>query len=82
MVLSDGRLAGLWRAKAKGKKTELTVEKLGRLARKDIEEEASASPTFAAARDWCSSWSEPAEPAGYAGLWQTASMLFPSGSST
>ena len=39
-VLSDGRLAGLWRVKAKGKRTELTVEKLGRLARKDIEGEA------------------------------------------
>ena len=32
-VLKDGRLAGLWRAKAKGKKAEITVEKLGRLAR-------------------------------------------------
>ena len=34
-VLRDGRLAGLWRAKAKGRKTEITVEKLGRLARGD-----------------------------------------------
>jgi hypothetical protein len=40
VVLSNGRLAGLWRIKAKGKKTEITVEKLARLARKDIEEEA------------------------------------------
>ena len=40
VVLSDGRLAGLWRVKAKGKKTEVTVEKLGRVARKDIEAEA------------------------------------------
>ena len=39
-VLRDGRLAGLWRAKAKGRKAELTVEKLGRLARADLEEEA------------------------------------------
>jgi hypothetical protein len=39
-VLRDGRLAGLWRAKAKGKKTEITVEKLARLARGDVEEEA------------------------------------------
>jgi hypothetical protein len=39
--LKDGRLVGLWRAKAKGAtKTELTVERLGRLARGDIEEEA------------------------------------------
>jgi hypothetical protein len=39
-VLRDGRLIGLWRVKAKGKKAELTVEKLGRLARGDLEEEA------------------------------------------
>ena len=39
-VLKDGRLAGLWRAKAKGKQAELTVEKLGRLARADLEDEA------------------------------------------
>ena len=40
VLLSNGRLAGLWRVKAKGKKTEVTVEKLGRVARKDIEAEA------------------------------------------
>lgn len=39
-VLKDGRLAGLWRAKAKGRKTEITVERLGRVARRDLEEEA------------------------------------------
>ena len=39
-MLRDGRLAGLWRAKAKGKKTEITVETLGRLAPGDVEEEA------------------------------------------
>jgi hypothetical protein len=39
-VLKDGRLAGLWRVKAKGKKAEITVEKLGRLARGELEEEA------------------------------------------
>lgn len=39
-VLKNGRLAGLWRVKAKGKKAEITVEKLGRLARKDLEDEA------------------------------------------
>lgn len=39
-VLRDGRLTGLWRAKAKGKRTELTVEPLGRLARGPLEEEA------------------------------------------
>ena len=39
-MLKDGRLAGLWRVKAKGRKAEITVEKLGRLARGDLEEEA------------------------------------------
>jgi Winged helix DNA-binding domain len=39
-VLEDGRLVGLWKAKAKGRKSEITVEKLGRFARADIEEEA------------------------------------------
>ncbi len=39
-VLRDGRLTGLWRVKAKGRKAELTVEKLGRLPRRDLEEQA------------------------------------------
>ena len=39
-VLRDGRLAGLWRVKAKGRKAEITVEKLGRLPRGDLDEEA------------------------------------------
>jgi hypothetical protein len=39
-VLRDGRLAGLWRLRAKGTKAELTIEKLGRLARRDLEPEA------------------------------------------
>ncbi len=39
-VLKDGRLMGLWRVKAKGRKAELTVEKLGRLRRADLQEEA------------------------------------------
>ena len=39
-VLRDGRLAGLWRQKAKGRKLEITVEKVGRLRRADLEEEA------------------------------------------
>ena len=39
-VLKDGRLVGLWRVKAKGQKAEVTVEKLGRVARKDLEPEA------------------------------------------
>jgi len=39
-VLNDGRLAGLWRVKAKGRKAQITVERLRRLARSDLEEEA------------------------------------------
>jgi hypothetical protein len=39
-VLRDGRLAGLWRVRLKGRKAELTVEKLGRLSRGALEEEA------------------------------------------
>lgn len=39
-LLRDGRLTGLWRVKTKGKKAQITVEKLGRLARPDLEEEA------------------------------------------
>jgi hypothetical protein len=39
-VLRDGRLTGLWRLKAKGRKLEIAVEKVGRLRRADLEEEA------------------------------------------
>ena len=39
-VLKDGRLVGLWRVKAKGKRTEVAVEKTGRIAKRDIEPEA------------------------------------------
>ena len=39
-MLVEGRLAGLWRAKAKGSKSEITIEKLGRLKRADVEDEA------------------------------------------
>ena len=39
-VLRDGRLVGLWRARAKGRRTELSVEQLGRLARGELEDEA------------------------------------------
>jgi hypothetical protein len=39
-VLQDGRLAGIWTAKAKGKKVELAVEPLERLRRDELESEA------------------------------------------
>ncbi|HEU4656267.1 MAG TPA: crosslink repair DNA glycosylase YcaQ family protein [Capillimicrobium sp.] len=38
-VLQDGRLAGLWRARAKGRKTEITVEPLGHLRRPELDDE-------------------------------------------
>ena len=38
--MKDGRLVALWRAKAKGRKTEITVEKVARLARRDLTDEA------------------------------------------
>lgn len=40
-VLRDGRLAGIWRVKAKGRRVEIAVERLGRLRRADLEREAS-----------------------------------------
>ena len=40
VILKDGRLAGLWRAKSKGKVAEISVEKLGRLSRAELEPEA------------------------------------------
>ena len=39
-VLEHGRLAGLWRVTAKGKKAEITVERLGRLGFSELEDEA------------------------------------------
>jgi hypothetical protein len=40
VVLADGRLTGLWRAKTKGRKAELAVEEFARIRRGDLEEEA------------------------------------------
>ncbi len=45
-VLRDGRLAGLWRVKAKGAKAEITVERLDRLRRGDLAEEAERVATL------------------------------------
>jgi Winged helix DNA-binding domain len=50
-ILRDGRLAGLWRAKAKGKKLEVSVERLGRLRRPDLEAEAQLVATVRGASD-------------------------------
>jgi Winged helix DNA-binding domain len=50
-VLRDGRLSGLWRVKARGRKTEVTVEKLGRLRRADIADEAGRVAELRGAAD-------------------------------
>jgi Winged helix DNA-binding domain len=39
-VLKDGRLAGLWRARLRGRRAEVAVEQLGSLPRVELEEEA------------------------------------------
>jgi winged helix DNA-binding protein len=50
-VLKDGRLVGLWRAKAKGRKTAVEVEKLGRVAKKDLADEAGRIAELRGAAD-------------------------------
>ena len=50
-VLSDGRLAGLWRIETTRKRTTLTVERLGRLPRGDLEEEARRVAALRGAAD-------------------------------
>lgn len=40
-VLQDGHLAGLWRARAKGRRTEVEVEQLRSIRRGELEEEAA-----------------------------------------
>jgi hypothetical protein len=50
-VLRDGALAGLWRAKAKGRKLEISVEKLGRIPRSELQEEAKRVATLRGAAE-------------------------------
>jgi hypothetical protein len=50
-VLRDGRLTGLWRVKAKGRKAEVTIEKLGRVSRAALEEEAERVAQLRGAAD-------------------------------
>lgn len=50
-VLSDGRLVGLWRARGKGSNAELTVEKIGRLRRSELEDEAQRIARLRGARE-------------------------------
>jgi hypothetical protein len=39
-VIVDGRLAGLWRARAKGKRVEIAVERLEQIPKSPLEQEA------------------------------------------
>lgn len=41
VVLSEGRLAGLWRARARGKRAEIAVEALAAIDRDALEAEAA-----------------------------------------
>jgi len=50
-VLKDGSLTGLWRVKAKRRKAEITVERLQRVARSDLEEEAQRVADLRGASD-------------------------------
>jgi len=51
VVLKDGRLVGSWKATRKGRKLELAVRKLGRVARADLEEEAARVAALRGAAD-------------------------------
>jgi hypothetical protein len=50
-VLADGRLAGLWRARTRGRKAEIAVEPLRRLAKSGLEAEAERIATLRGASE-------------------------------
>jgi hypothetical protein len=50
-VLCDGRLAGLWRMEAKGRRLRITVEKTGRLPKDAVGAEAERIGLLRGARD-------------------------------
>ena len=50
-VLKDGRLTGLWRTKTKAREAEITVEKLDRIARRELEPEARRVGELRGARE-------------------------------
>lgn len=50
-MLQDGRLVALWRGRAKGKMLELTVERLGTIARAELEPEAERVAALRGAAD-------------------------------
>lgn len=51
VVLKDGRLAALWRVKTKGRTAEVAIEKLGRIARADLEQQAQRLAELRGAAD-------------------------------
>jgi DNA glycosylase AlkZ-like len=51
VVLSDGRVAGLWRARLRGRGAEVTVEPLRRVPRAELEEEARCVAELRGAAD-------------------------------
>jgi Winged helix DNA-binding domain len=50
-VLKDGRLVGSWKAKARGGTAEIAVEKIGRVARGAIADEAERVAELRGAAD-------------------------------
>ena len=55
-ILQDGRLAGLWRTRAKGKRMQIEVEELGRLDREALQAEADRIAAVREARSAEVSW--------------------------
>jgi hypothetical protein len=51
VVLRDGRLIGLWRVRAKGRTAELSVERIGRIPRGELEQEAERVADLRGAAD-------------------------------
>ena len=56
-VLQDGRLAGLWRARARGKRAEVEIEELGPIDRDGLEDEAARVAELRGAETAAITWS-------------------------
>lgn len=59
-VLQDGHLAGLWRARARGKRAEVEVEELERIDRDELESEAARLAELRGADSALITWRAPA----------------------
>lgn len=62
-VLQDGRLAGLWRTRARGKRTEIAVEQLERIDHDELEVAAARVAELRGAKTAVVTWSDLAAPA-------------------